>query len=157
MYQRDVRKDGLCGIYLQVLINRRKLDIGLDIKWQPDRFDEFVGCKPRKVSTKKEREVEAKTVDAYNIIIGNARTKANDIFLFYHVRDLPLDIDIFKREFRSNMNKNNFIEYFRQKSFETWNKGIISDLTYKQEKTTPAKLIAFQDVIPFNSLHSEWG
>jgi hypothetical protein len=35
--------------------------------------------------------------------------------------------------------------------------GVISDLTYKQEKTTLTKLIAFQDVIPFNSLHSEWG
>lgn len=157
IYRRDVRKDGTCGVYLQVLINRRKLDIGLDIKWPPNKFDETVGCKPRPMKTKADKLEEKQTVNALNIIIGNAKTKANDIFLFYHVRDLPIDVDIFRREFHSNMNKNDFVTFFKQKSHHRWNKGLISDNTYKQEKSTLAKLIKFGETIPFNSFHAEWG
>lgn len=149
MHRRDVRKDGTCGIYLQVIINRRKLDLGLDLQWPPAKFIDDVGCKPR---SKNDKEC-----DDYNTIIGKARTKANDIFLFYRLRDLPLDIDIFKREFHSNMNKNNFIEYYKQKSFERWTKGLIKDVTYKQEKSTLTKLTDFANVLPFNAFHAQWG
>lgn len=149
MYVRDVRKDGTCGIYLQVIINRKKVDIGLDLHWPPGKFIENGGCKPRYKN-------DAEVAD-YNLIIGNARTKSNEILLFYRVRDLPIDIDIFKREYLSNMNKSNFIEYMRQKSFDRWSKGIISDSTYAQEKTTIVKLTAFSSIIPFNSFHAQWG
>jgi integrase len=149
MYRRDVRKDGTCGIYLQVIINCRKLELGLDLQWPPEKFDESKGCKPR--------HKDDELVDAYNLIIRKSVSKANEILIDYRLRDLPLDIDIFRKEYLSDLNKNNFVEYFRQKSQERWNKGLISDNTYKQEKTTLKKLQAFQDPIPFNSFHIYWG
>lgn len=150
MYRRNVRKDGTCGIYLQVIIHRKKLEIGLDLQWPPDRFDENGGCKP--VS-----KDDVQRAHDYNIIINNARKKANEIMMYYRMRDLPIDIDMFRREYYSNMNKNNFIEYFDTKSLHRWNKGLISAVTYKQEKSTLAKLKQFKDVIPFNSFHAQWG
>jgi hypothetical protein len=41
------RKDKSCAVYLQVIIDRKKIQIGLDLTWPPDRFSENSGCQPR--------------------------------------------------------------------------------------------------------------
>lgn len=150
------RRDGYAAVFMQVLVDRKKARIPLGIFWVPKRFDERIGCKPR---SKKDDDV-----DAYNVIIGNARTKANNIHKEYLMRGLTLTLDLFMREYNSNLNKHDFLEYFKQKSFERWSKEIISDLTYKKEMSTLNRLTEFvrkqkgvkNQVLTFNEFTPDW-
>ncbi len=143
------RKDGTAAIFLYVIINRLKKRIDLDISWPPTQFNQKDSCcKPR---TRNDADYEQ-----YNVVIDNARTKANDIRKQYLVKGLPLSLETFMKEYRSNLNKDNFIEYFRQKSFHRWNKQIISDETYEKEKGTIGRLENFCAVLPFHEFNHEW-
>lgn len=142
------KKDGTAAIFMQVIIDREKWRVDLDISWPPGKFSEADLCRPR---SRKDPDV-----DEYNIIIGNARAKANSIHKDYLVRGINLTLDAFKKEYRSSLNKNDFIQYFAQKSFERWNKQRIQDHTYKMEKGTLSRLRSFATIIPFNELTHEW-
>ena len=142
------RKDGTCHVFFQIIINRQKLRLGLDIYWPAARFDENMGCKSRK------RNDEDATTN--NIIINNARTKASQIFKDYQIRDQRLDVDQFKKEYYSTLDKRNFVEYLRTKSNERWAKGLIEDNTYRTEKTTANRLQEYSDKILFSDFNSQW-
>lgn len=129
------RQDGTNSIYLQIIIDRKKKDIPLGIAWPAARFSPTDGCRPRMKNDP--------DVDEYNIVIGNARAKANKIHKNHLVRGLHLTLDGFLREYRSDLNKNDFIQYFAQKSLDRWNKTILSDATYEKEKGTLKRLKQF--------------
>ncbi len=134
-------------IFLQVIIDRKKTKIDLDISWPPERF---------KDSLCNRRFKDDPDYNEYNIIIENARAKANNINKDYLLRGIKLNLESFIKEYRSNLNKADFIQYFAQKSFERWNKGIISDDTYEKEKGTLSKLKSFSPIIPFHEFHADW-
>src|SRR5687768_16108087 len=96
------KKDGTAMIFLQVLINRKKAKIDLGISWPPDRFNPIDGCRSRRKGDE--------DVDTYNVVIGNAKTKANNIHKDYLLRDLHLTIEAFLKEYHSSTNKNDFIK-----------------------------------------------
>lgn len=142
------RKDGTCALFLQVIINRKKARIDLDISWPSEKFSEVDLCKPR---SRKDTDVEE-----YNAIIGNARSKANNIHKDYLLRGLHITLESFLKDYNSNFNKTDFIEYFAQKSFDRWNKGAISDDTYEKEKGTLKKLKAFTPLLAFHEFTTDW-
>jgi hypothetical protein len=144
----DKRQDGTCAIYFQVIINRKKKRLGLPISWPLDKFNEVKGCIARMK--------DDPDVDAFNIVIENARTKANDIRKKYLIEDRHLTIDAFMREYNSNLSKNDFIKYFEKKAFQRWNTREISDETYEKEKVVLRKLIKFRPIIPFSDFDSKW-
>ena len=141
-------KDGTAALFMQVIIDRKKTRIDLDIAWPPKSFSEVHLCRAR---TRQDPDVEE-----YNIIIGNARTKANSIHKDYLMRGIHLTLESFIKEYRSNLNKNDFIQYFAQKSYERWNKQKISDDTYEKEKGTITKLKTFAPILPFHEFQSDW-
>lgn len=142
------KKDGTCAIYFQVLIDRKKIHIGLDITWPPDKFSENSGCQPR---MKKDP-----LVGDYNIIINNARAKANQIIMDHRVKDKPITIELFEREYFSKLSKVDFVKYFEIRSKERWGRREISDLTFKHEKMVLVKLKEYKPVILFRELDSQW-
>lgn len=148
------RKDGTGAVFFQLLINRKKERIGLGFSWPINRFNESAGCLPR---MKQDPDV-----DAFNVVIDNVRTKANDIRKEYMIKGSPLTLDVFRKEFYSNMNKNDFISYFEKKSFERWNKNAISNHTYRLEKTVIGKVKRFaaqvmsSDQILFSEFTYAW-
>jgi hypothetical protein len=142
------RKDGNAAIFLQVIVDRKKARIDLDISWPPSHFTETTLCKSR---SRKDPDVEE-----YNVIIENARTKANAIHKDYLLRGLHLTLESFLKEYRTNLNKNDFIQYFAQQSFERWNKRRISDDTYEKEKGTIKRLLGHAQVLPFHEFHPDW-
>lgn len=77
--------------------------------------------------------------EAYNVMIENVRSKANKIRRKHLISGVPLTLDTFKKEFYSDLNKNDLIEYFEKKSFDRWKKQIIPDPTYRLEKTVLEK------------------
>lgn len=142
------KKDGTAAIFLQVIINRKKARLDLDIAWPPSRFHDADYCRQR---FRKDPDYEE-----YNVIINTAKGKADSIHKEYLIRQLPLSLDVFLKEYRSGLSKHDFITYFEQKSFERWNKNQISDLTRAKEKVTVGKLKVFADEIPFNVLNINW-
>lgn len=127
--------------------------LNLGITWPADKFDSNSGCRSR---SRKDPDV-----DDYNIIIGNARALANEIFKEHLKTRVPLTVESFKRQFRNSLNKQDFIKYMEQQSFARWNKMLIKDNTRKSEKTTIAKLEEFAKQmhlteIPFYSFSHTW-
>lgn len=142
------RKDKTCAVYLQVIIDRRKIHIGLDLTWPPEKFNENGGCLPR---FKKDT-----AADDYNIIINNARARANQIIMDYRIKDKPINIELFEREYYSKVSKVDFVQYLEVRSKERWGRREISDLTFKHEKMVLAKLKEYKGVIYFRDLDSHW-
>ena len=82
--------------------------------------------------------------------------KANNIRKDYLLRGIHLSLESFLKEYKTDLNKNDFIQYYAQKSFERWNKGMISNETYEKEKGTLKKLQKFYTVIPFHEFNADW-
>lgn len=149
MYSKKLRKDGTGGIYFQLLIDRKKVELSINLSWPPNRFDENVGCKPRFKNDP--------LVNDYNIIINNARTKANKIFMDCRVKDKPITMEGFMREYYSKLSKVDFVQYFTAKSKERWGKRIITDSTYKHEKMVLGKVSSFKPSgILFRDFDKHW-
>lgn len=142
------RQDGTAAIFLQIIIDRRKSVIALEIAWPVNKFSARDWCRAR---WKDDRDVEE-----YNIIITNALTKANEIHKQYLVRGQHYTLDSFLKDYRTNLNKDNFIEYIDQRSNTRWSKGVIVYETRKKEKAVIAKLKEFCDVLPFYEFHTGW-
>jgi integrase/recombinase XerD len=142
------RKDGAAAIFLQVIIDRKKARIDLDIAWPAERFNELAGCRSRR---RRDPDMEE-----YNVIIRNAQAKANNIHKDYLIRGIHLTLESFLKEYRSNLNKSDFIQYFAQKSFQRWNKQLIGDGTYEKEKGTIKRLSEFCSILPFHEFHASW-
>lgn len=142
------RKDKACAVYLQVIIDRKKIHIGLELAWPPDKFNENGGCIPR---FKKDP-----LVNDYNILINNARTRANQIIMDYRIKDKPINISLFEREYYSKVSKVDFVSYFEIRSKERWGRREISDLTFKHEKMVLAKIKEYKGVVLFRELDSQW-
>lgn len=146
----DIRKDGTAAIFFQVLINRKKKRIGLEITWPVNKFSAEKGC----IS----RHKDDPDVDAYNVVIDNARTKANEIRKFYLIRGLHLTLEMFMKEYNSNMDKNDFLKYFETKSTWRWRKNEISNETYEKECGTLKRLTEYSGgSLPFHTFNSKWG
>ena len=142
------RHDGTAAIFMQVIIDRKKKRLDLDLTWPAKNFNESDLCRAR---MRKDPDV-----DDYNIIINNARTKANSIHKDYRMRGLHLTLETFVKEYRSDLNKLDFIQFFAQKSFERWNKRLISDDTYEKEKGTLKRLRSFASILPFYEFNEDW-
>lgn len=142
------RQDGTAALFIQVIINRKKARIDLDIAWPPAKFNEVDLCRSRMR--------EDPDVQEYNAIIGIARAKASSIHKDYLLRGLNLTLDSFLKEYRSNLNKNDFIQYFAQMSYQRWNKLKIGNNTYDSEKGTLKRLREFKPIMPFYEFTSEW-
>ncbi len=142
------RKDGTAAVFLQVIINRKKERIGLDFTWPIKKFSEVKGCLPR---MKADPDVET-----YNIVIGNATTKTNNIRKEYLIKGWNLTLDAFIRDYNSDLNKNNFIQYIEKKSHDRWKDREIDDSTYRKEKGVVNKLRELSESIPFHEFNSKW-
>lgn len=153
------RQDGTSAIFMQVIIHRKKARVDLDLKWPADKFDESNYCKPRRK--------DDDDVQDFNIIIRDALAKANRIHKTYRLRNQMLSLDLFMREYRTDLNKDDFIQYYAQKSLMRYNKGIISKQTWKNESSTLETLKRFikdsiksgeksTPVLPFHEFVSDW-
>jgi len=142
------RKDGTAAIFMQVIIDRKKKRFDLDLVWPPKYFSESDLCRAR---MRKDPDV-----DDYNIIINNTRSKANTIHKDYRMRGLHLTLDAFVKEYKSDLNKLDFVQFFAQKSFDRWNRRLISDITYEKEKGTLSRLKSMSPELPFYEFTPDW-
>ena len=171
--RRPARKDGSCQVRLMVVLDGRPVPIGLKVDWPPALFNESAGRCLAYVPPKERgpdyaeqlarltdaaggTEALVKRVADYNLIIGKAQAKANDIFVETRLTSQPLSAERFLLEYNTEGSKQDFVSYYYHKVIERHRKGLISDITKKNHLSTYRALRAFREVIPFYSLNPEF-
>jgi integrase len=152
--RQPARQDGTCLIRLQVILNRKVLPIGLNIAWWPELFDEAAGSCLASVPVKHrkpgyaaavaaalavvgpEPDALATKAAAYNLIIGQARGKANQVLVDAHLSRSPLTVEGFLLEYNSEASKDDFLDFYERKLLDRRKRGRIEESTYISHNAT---------------------
>jgi integrase len=140
---RRIKKNGTASIYLRIIINRQFKDLPLDLSWHVDLWKNEK-CQP----TNKKCTV----ANDYNLIIDAAKSKAHEIFVQYRLRNLPLSLDVFMKEYRSNLNRDDFVVYYRQKMLQRLKEKEITESSVKSHKVTLKYLERWKKEFMFSGL-----
>lgn len=100
------KKDGTHPLVLRLIINRKVLDISLDISVFPDQYD------PEKQAVK--FTDSKKKTDDTNILLQKYKAKASDIFTHYRILDYSLTTAIFKDEYENATSRHDFLEFMEK-------------------------------------------
>ncbi len=150
MDNKYIKSNGEARVYMLVTINRKKKEFKLNLTWPVDKFNKKTGeCLPKNFTDK--------DFSVYNVAIGNARTRANEIIKEYLLKDIPLTIEKFVTEYNSDFNKKSFIDFYAKTMHKRYRNNQIADNTLKAHKMTLNKLRAFKDDILFTDLTNTWG
>lgn len=150
--------NGLNTVRLQVILNRRVLLLPLGLAWPEVLFDKEAGrclaklpvdrrskkCHEqfRAAQTVLGEEMLKKATD-YNLLIGQAMGKANDIAIRYRLDNRHLTADNFLREYNTGASKEDFLAYMGARIEERYRRGQITENTYKGHQSTLNKLREF--------------
>jgi hypothetical protein len=116
--RRPPRKDGTCQVRLLVVLDGRPVPIGLKVHWHPTLFNEEAGeclasLPPEERGPGYAQHLATATAAAggltqltqlakdYNLIIGQAQGKANDIFVESRLSSQPLSAERFLLEYNT--------------------------------------------------------
>lgn len=134
---------------MMVIVNRFKKEIALQISWPVEKIDiKRERLRPR-------HKGDRDCVD-YNLMIGSAMAKANEIFKYYRLTDQAITINKFMKDYRSELSKNDFLDFYKKKAELRYRtKEIVHD-TYSVHLRTLRKLLRFANVLPFKELHENW-
>lgn len=132
-------RDGRNALFLDVRLGtgadmRRKLP--LDLTWPLDLFDRAAGrCLPRQ-----REDPEAHDT---NLLLGQKLSAANEVFTRARLRNIPLTMAQFLRDFDNPMSKTDFLLYFRQKLEERRKTRQIVSSTYQVAERALLRLQEF--------------
>jgi len=171
--RRPARKDGTCQVRLLVILDGRSVPVGLKVNWPAALFDEEAGRCVASLPTKDRgpdyaaqlaagqawaggAAAWAKRCTDYNLILGQAQAKANNIFVEHRLSSQVLSADRFILEFNTEGSKSDFVSYFYHKIIERHRKCKISDNTRKNHLSTWRALKAFREEVPFYSLSPDF-
>ncbi|MBD3627570.1 site-specific integrase [Cyclobacterium sp.] len=137
-----IKKSGRAALYLRVIINRKSQKIPLHLDWYPEHWDKKKElCKPR--------TVDDKSCDDHNLIIRDALARANEILIDYRLRRRIISTSILVKEFQSNLNKDDFMEFMEQKINQRVKYREISLSTKKSHMVTLNHLKAWKKSLSF--------
>lgn len=152
------QKNGLNTVRLQVILNRKVLPIALGFAWPEVLWDkETSRClsKPPSAQRSAAYQQQVKAVQGvlgenlaqkaadYNLLIGQAAAKANEIAIRYRLSNRHLTADEFLREYNSGASKEDFLVYMGARINERYRRGQITQNTYKSHHSTLNKLRQF--------------
>ena len=131
-----VRKGAVSSLYLRIIINQVKKEISLNIKWPREKFD----AEKQIVLSRHSNDTE---VDGINMMLAEAKGRANRIKMRYFSENKLLSADQFVREFNNYESRDNFLFYMKQKMDELLQRDIITRTSYVAHNTNRNRLIAF--------------
>src|SRR5690606_20475180 len=141
---RRIRRDRKARIYLRVTIDRKIKDINLGIVWYPAYFMDGE-CLSLSNTTDK-------SVADLNLIIGDARARASEIFIQYRLRRKMLTMNQFLTEFATNLNKDDFLAFYEFKMMQRLKEGEIELSTKINHQVTLNHLRNWRKNILFSEL-----
>jgi hypothetical protein len=131
---------------MRVIIDRKKKDLDLKVYWELSRFDlKKRRCIPR-------FKEDQKCTD-YNLLLGDAEAKANEIFIHYRLKRLDLSLEIFLVEFSSTLNKSDFLKYMEEKINLRYRQGEIEESSRDNHMSTFRKLSLWKSTLSFADNH----
>lgn len=142
-----LRQDGSVLLYLRVIVDRKKKDIDLKVHWDLSRFDR----KNRRCTPKSKEDQLCKD---YNLILGDAEAKATEIFIRYRLNRLDLTLDIFLKEFYSNLDTSDFLRYMEEKIKLRYRQGEIEESSRDNHLSTWRKITNWKASLSFSDLNN---
>ena len=137
-----VREDGTCQIRLQIILGAKVWPMALKLCWSPELFDEELRrCLTSQPAVQRKpayRAVLAKAIAVaggtaelpearardYNLLIGQALAKANEVFVTYRLSKQVLTLEQFQRDFNMAGSRSDFITYYEAKMTERY-RGVV--------------------------------
>jgi len=169
--RRPARADGTCLVRLQVIIHRAVVPISLKLAWWPELFDETTGSCLASVPARKRPKNYAAVLaqaqaaagapvedalqtkaDGYNLIIGQALGKANQVLVDHRLSKRPLTVESFWEGYNSDASLDDFVSFFEQKLAKRRKRREIAETTFISHNSTLKLLRAFRSSIPFYTL-----
>jgi site-specific recombinase XerD len=150
--QKHLRADGFNTLYLRVTIDRKKKEFNLKEQW-PEFFFDMVKQEV------KPRHVNDTDMSRVNMVIGEAKGRANRIKMRYFSDSKMLTLELFAREFEHYESRENFLYYWKQKQEHNLNEGIITLKTAKNHTTNYNRIVEFLggvEHLPFDAVTTEW-
>lgn len=140
-----VQKSGLSTVYLRVIIDRKKKEFNLNLTWPQNFFNKERACALPRFKNDSE-------VTRVNLIIDEAKGRANKIQIRYFGNDRKLNLKLFEQEFINYMSGENFLYYWKRKADELEGDEIITPDTRKHQDTSYNRLLEFvgeTEYLPF--------
>jgi integrase len=149
------QKNGLNTVRLQVILNRKVMPLALGIAWPELLWDKDVGqCLAKLPAGQRTalNQAEVRTFEAalggdvakkaadYNLIIGQALAKVNEIAVRYRLSNQHLTADEFLREYNTGASREDFLKFMESRIAERYRRGQITELTRKSHQSTLNKL-----------------
>lgn len=156
--RQPAQKNGLNTVRLQIILNRKVLFFPLGFAWPEVLWDKGAGRCLAKLPVEHRtaagrQQLQAiepllgadlvKKVDDYNLLIGQAEGKANEIAIQYRLSQRHLTADEFLREYNTGASKEDFLLYMSTRIDERYRRGQITHNTWKSHHSTLTKLREF--------------
>ncbi|RYE18638.1 MAG: site-specific integrase, partial [Sphingobacteriaceae bacterium] len=143
-----IHQDGQVSLYLQVIINRKRKLLPLELNWPADYVDNKTGTLLPK-SKKDENHSD------YQIIINTAISKVNEIFKLYRIGERVLNIELFLKEYTNFESRKDFLPFMEEEISRRYNEKNISHGTFKNHLSVLRKLQDFKPAIMYYEISSE--
>ncbi len=111
------RKDGSKGLYLRIIIERKKKDIPLNIYLSPHQLSQDGQVRDHNYSKE------------YNMMIGRDLAKANEIFIEHRLAERKLTLDGFLKDFFNYETRHDYAEFVSKRRLQRLKDGDISEST----------------------------
>lgn len=139
-----IKSDGTCQVYLQLFISKKKITVPTGVEINPDDYD-------------KEKNLvrqSDKNHQDYNLMINDAKAKANSIFIKYHLLRKEITPELFIQEYKNPTIRVDFYE-FMSKEIENRRKSI-ADSTLLQHLVILRKLKRYKKTLVFSEIDHEF-
>lgn len=140
----SIRKDKTALLSLQCFLNKKRKVISLNLYVKPEQFNKE---EQRVITGAGMRKEHA---DDMNLILEQAKGKANKIFVNARLADKPLSPDEFEIEFSNPASRYDFLQFFYKQAKAR--SGLVTESTVRQNLATHAKLKKFRSYISFADL-----
>ncbi|WP_273210539.1 tyrosine-type recombinase/integrase [Runella zeae] len=139
------RPDGTAALYFQVILNRVKTTIPVNLYWPVENFDNDKGEIVKKSKNDKLYEDYLREID-------RLKGEINEVFIWARLSRIELTVESFKSELKNQNSRNDFIAFWAQEIEERKVKGIIKGSTAKSQANSLQSLKSFRKQLPFSEL-----
>lgn len=140
-------QDGCCPVQLQIYIDRKRVAITLPgVAVMPADWDQDAG-QLRKSHPRHQED---------SLQLGMALGRAHEILVDFRLQGLKISAASFRREFRNNASRQDFLQYWKAKMETEYNRRVIGAATRVSHQRTLSKLQDYAGKVLFSEISREW-
>lgn len=143
-----VRADQTAALFFQVILNRTKTTVPINLYWPVEHFDAEKGTIIRQGKTDKLYEDYCREID-------RLRGEINEIFIWARLSRIELTVDTFKEELKHAHSRSDFLSFWEREVEERGQKGKIKNGSYKAQKSSLENLKRFRPTLPFSQINKK--